>query len=98
MKIIHTAVNVTAHRDIDDQMIVVTATDKVVTLPPADSSTDGHIIRVRTAAAGGSVGLTVAVDANTQVKAHGITAAKNKGLINTHGTDSVSDRPTAPTT
>lgn len=76
--------------------ILVTAADKVITLPAASSSTAGMMVTVALSSAGlsASTGLQVSPAAADKIMGNGITSADNKDLILSGATDREGDSVT----
>lgn len=90
-EVISTAVNYTLDRDDSGKVVIVTAADKVVTLP---STEEGLVYTIVTGAVSSTTGLSVSPAAADQIIGLGITAADNKDLVNTQATERVGDSVT----
>ena len=90
-EVISTAVNYALDRDDSGKVVIVTAADKVVTLPATE---EGLVYTIVTGAVSSTTGLSVSPAAADQIIGLGITAADNKDLINTQATERVGDSVT----
>lgn len=84
--LVSTAVSVAATAAQSGTTFVVTAADKVITLPTAVADMEFTVVATGTGATGGSTGTTVAVQSTDSTGGNGFTAAAGKGAIDTHGT------------
>lgn len=90
VNVISTAVNRTMTADESGSVVVVTAADKVITLPATQA---GLVYTVMLGAGGlsASTGLSVSPAAADQIIGNGFTVADDKDAINTGATDAVGD-------
>jgi len=87
-EIVTSAVNVTLDQDDSGKIILITAADKVVTLP---ATQEGLIYTIVTGAVSVTTGLSVSPAAADQIIGLGFTAADDKDAINTQATERVGD-------
>jgi hypothetical protein len=90
VEVISTAVNRTLTQDESGAVVIVTAADKVITLPATQL---GLVYTVMLGAGGlsASTGLSVSPAAADQIIGNGFTVADDKDAINTGATDVVGD-------
>lgn len=72
-------------------VFIMNATDKVFTLPATAAGLTYTFVTGSAAAAGGSTGTSISPQAADKIMGTGITAADDKDLINTAGTDAAGD-------